>query len=177
MTETKQANPQVKGGVIAYLQVEGGAMKAAEFYASAPLARRSPPHPPDEKGRTMHVHLYINGSSVMLGDPYPEYGVPLETPAAFTIMLQVDDIDARWQRAVERRRDGRHADLGNVLGRSLRPVERSVRREMVDESAQALTSIRRARRGYRMRTTQPGPEPCSPSRQPASQVARCAREP
>jgi uncharacterized glyoxalase superfamily protein PhnB len=49
----------------------------------------------------MHVHLYINGSSVMLGDPYPDYGHPLEKPQAFTMMLPVDDIDFWWKRAVD----------------------------------------------------------------------------
>ena len=48
----------------------------------------------------MHVHLYVNGSSLMLGDAYPEYGHPLQTPQAFNLTLQVDDIDAWWSRAV-----------------------------------------------------------------------------
>ena len=56
--------------------------------------------PVDEKGRTMHVHLYVNGSSLMLCDPYPEYGHALEKPQAFDLMLQVDDIDAWFARAV-----------------------------------------------------------------------------
>jgi uncharacterized glyoxalase superfamily protein PhnB len=56
--------------------------------------------PPDEKGRTMHAHLYINDASVMLSDAYPEHGHALQAPAAFNIMLRVDDIDAWYQRAV-----------------------------------------------------------------------------
>jgi PhnB protein len=49
----------------------------------------------------MHIHLYINGGSVMLSDPYPEHGHPLQTPQAFSLHLQVDDVDAWWRRAVE----------------------------------------------------------------------------
>jgi PhnB protein len=95
-----KANPAVKGGVIAYLQVDG-AMKAAEFYKRAFGAELATAHPVDDKGRTMHVHLYINGTSVMLGDAYPEHGHPLRQPQAFNLMLPVDDIDARFKRAVD----------------------------------------------------------------------------
>ena len=49
----------------------------------------------------MHVHLYINGSSVMLSDPYPEHGYPLQKPQALQPHAAVDDIDAWWQRAVD----------------------------------------------------------------------------
>ena len=43
----------------------------------------------------MHIHLYINGGSVMLSDAYPDYGHPLTAPQAFTLHLPVEDIDAR----------------------------------------------------------------------------------
>jgi len=100
-TETRPAAPvAVKGGVVAYLQVDG-ALKAAEFYQRAFGAELAFAYPPDDKGRSMHVHLYINGSSIMLGDAYPEHGCPLEKPQAFNIMLPVDDIDARFQRAID----------------------------------------------------------------------------
>jgi uncharacterized glyoxalase superfamily protein PhnB len=94
------ANPEVKGGVVAYLQVDG-AMKMAEFYTRAFGAEVAAAHPVDDKGRTMHIHLYINGSSVMLGDAYPEHGCPLQQPQAFNLTLPVSDIDAAWKRAVE----------------------------------------------------------------------------
>lgn len=106
MTETQQkdpaaqAAPAVKGGVVAYLQVDG-AMKAAEFYKRAFGAEIATAHPPDDKGRTMHVHLYINGSSVMLGDPYPEHGCALEKPQGFNLTLMVDDIDTAFRRAID----------------------------------------------------------------------------
>jgi PhnB protein len=90
----------VKGGVIAYLQVDG-ATKAAEFYRRAFGAQVVAAHPVDDKGRTMHVHLHVNGSSVMLSDSYPEFGHPAEKPQAFNLTLMVDDIDAWWQRAID----------------------------------------------------------------------------
>ncbi len=90
----------VRGGVTPYLQVDG-AMAAADFYRRAFGADLVAAHPVDEKGRTMHVHLHINGSSVMLGDAYPEHGHPLQRPQAFNLVLQVDDIDGWWRRAVD----------------------------------------------------------------------------
>jgi len=99
-TNDKQAQSPVRGGVVAYLQVDG-AMKAAEYYKKALGAEIESFHPVDDQGRTMHIHLYINGSSVMLCDPYPDYGHPLEKPQAFTMMLPVDDIDFWWKRAVD----------------------------------------------------------------------------
>ncbi len=89
----------MRGGVVAYLQVDG-ASKASEFYQRAFGATEVARQPVDEKGRTMHVHLYVNGSSLMLSDPYPDYGYALQTPQAFDLMLHVDDIDAWWARAV-----------------------------------------------------------------------------
>jgi len=94
------ANPPVKGGVVAYLQVDG-AMKMAEFYKRAFGAEVAMAMPPDDKGRTMHVHLYINGSSVMLGDAYPEHGHPLQRPQAFNMTIMVPDVDAAFKRAID----------------------------------------------------------------------------
>lgn len=90
---------EVKGGVVPYLSLEG-ALKAAAFYEKAFGAEIATMHPPDEKGRTMHVHLYINGSSVMLSDFYEEHGYAPEKPQAFNLNLQVGDIQAWWDRAV-----------------------------------------------------------------------------
>ncbi|WP_265517114.1 VOC family protein [Nitratireductor luteus] len=95
--EQTQEVPETKGGVVAYLSVDGAA-KAAEFYAKAFGAEQVFAYPPDEKGRTMHVHLYVNGSSVMLSDFYPEHGHAFEKPQGFTMHLIVDDIDAWWER-------------------------------------------------------------------------------
>ena len=99
-SQTPSSAAAVKGGVTAYLMVDG-AMKAADFYKRAFGAEVAIAHPVDDKGRTMHVHLHINGSSVMLSDAYPEHGHPLEKPQGFNLTLHVDDIDAWWQRAIE----------------------------------------------------------------------------
>ncbi len=93
-------NPQVKGGVVPYLMVDGAA-RAAEFYRKAFGAEIAGIQPPDQKGRTMHAHVYINGGSVMFSDPFPEHGHPLQTPAAFNVMLPVQDVDSWYKRAAE----------------------------------------------------------------------------
>ena len=100
MTDAPALAP-VKGAVVPYLQLDG-AIKASEFYKQAFGAQIAALHPPDETGRTMHVHIYVNGGSIMLSDPYPEHGVPLQTPAGFSVMLPLtSDIDGLYQRAVD----------------------------------------------------------------------------
>jgi PhnB protein len=104
MSEAQNAEypaPKVLGGLIAYLQVDG-AYKAAEFYKRAFGAETAFAFPPDEKGRTMHIHLYINGSSMMLADAYPEHGHAHEKAQGYTMQLILgDDIDTWWKRAVD----------------------------------------------------------------------------
>ncbi|MGH7108048.1 MAG: VOC family protein, partial [Acetobacteraceae bacterium] len=53
-----------------------------------------------DKGRTMHVHLYINGGSLMLTDPYPEHASGFKPHQGYSLHLQVDDVEAWWRRAV-----------------------------------------------------------------------------
>ena len=98
-SQETQAMPEVRGGVVAYLQVDGAA-KAAEFYQRAFGATEAGRQPLDETGRTMHIHLYVNGSSLMLSDAFPEHGYALERPQGFELMLQVKNIDAWWDRAI-----------------------------------------------------------------------------
>ena len=98
--KSQSLNVPVKGGVVAYVMVDG-AMKAADFYKRAFGAKVAAAHPVDDKGRTMHVHLYINDGSLMLSDAYPDYGRPILKPQAFTLTLNVSDIDAWWKRAVD----------------------------------------------------------------------------
>ena len=98
---SQQPFPPAKGGITAYLTVEG-AQKVAAFYEKAFDGKIVASMPPDEKGRTMHVHLYINGASVMLSDAYPEQGHPYVAPGGYSLVLNVDsDIDAKYQRAVD----------------------------------------------------------------------------
>lgn len=96
------AMPAAKGGLCAYLEVDG-ALKAAAFYEKAFGAEQVFAVPPDEQGRTMHVHLYVNGSSLMLGDAYPEHGHPHQPAQGYTLQLHLggDEIDSWWQRAVD----------------------------------------------------------------------------
>ncbi len=102
MAEAQGTPPDaMKGGVIAYLSFDTAAIKAGEFYKKAFAAEQVHLNPPDEKGRTMHVHLYINGGSLMLSDPFPEHGHPYVPAAGFSLMLPVADVDAWWQRAVD----------------------------------------------------------------------------
>jgi PhnB protein len=90
----------VKGGIVSYLSLDG-AIKAGEFYKKAFAAEQVHLNPPDDKGRTMHLHLHINGGSVMLSDPFPEHGHPYVPAAGFSLMLPVKDVDSWWQRAVD----------------------------------------------------------------------------
>ena len=96
------SDPKVLGGLCPYISVDG-ALKAADFYAEAFGARTLHKVEPDEQGRTMHVHVYINGSSLMIADFYPDYGHAYEKPQAFVLQLHLanDDIDAWWKRAVD----------------------------------------------------------------------------
>lgn len=86
--------------VVPYLTVQG-ATKAAHFYEKAFGAEIAALHPVDDKGRTMHVHLFINGGSVMLSDAYPEHGHAFEEPRGFNIALIVENIDKWFKRATD----------------------------------------------------------------------------
>ena len=100
MTDAQQpALPPVVGGIVPYLS-PSNANAAADFYVKAFAAENIYRIEPDEQGRTMHIHLRINGNSLMLSDAYPEHGYPAEKPAAFTLHLQVDDVDAWFDRAI-----------------------------------------------------------------------------
>lgn len=95
-----QPMPPTLNNLVPYVTVDG-AMKAAEFYKAAFGAEIAYAVPPDDKGRTMHLHLYINGGSLMLSDAYPDYGHPYEKPQGFMLQLIVDDIDFWFNRAVD----------------------------------------------------------------------------
>jgi PhnB protein len=98
--EIQPAKAETLGGVVAYLMVDG-AVKAAEFYQRAFGAREVYRQPVDDSGRTMHIHLHLNGSSLMLGDPHPEHCCGRDKPEGFHMMLPVQDIDASWERAID----------------------------------------------------------------------------
>ena len=100
--QTEYPRPKVLGGLIAYLQVDG-AVKAADFYKRAFGAEEVFSYPPDEQGRTMHIHLYINGSSLMLSDAFPEHGHPHKAAQGSTmqLVLGADNLESWWKRAVD----------------------------------------------------------------------------
>lgn len=88
----------VLGGLVSYLAVSDAAA-ASEFYQRAFGA--------EEKlrmgatGQIMHLHLHVNGSSLMLSDPFPEQGRPHQPPQGYTLHLMVDSADAGFKRAIE----------------------------------------------------------------------------
>ena len=91
------------GGLTPHLAIGGGrAAEAADFYKRAFGAEELMRHPADD-GRLMHVHLKVNGSSLMMHDHFAEHhgGADLPTPAGIMLHLQVSDADAWWTRAVE----------------------------------------------------------------------------
>jgi PhnB protein len=101
MPEIKPGSlPKPKGGIVSYLQLSDAAA-AAEFYKKAFGAEEVTRMLHPDGKRIIHCHLYINGGSLMLNDAFPDQGMPLEAPQAFTLTLMVDDIDAWFKRAVE----------------------------------------------------------------------------
>jgi uncharacterized glyoxalase superfamily protein PhnB len=92
--------PAALGGVVPYLNVSNAAA-AADFYVKAFGAQEMLRYPPDEKGRTMHIHLHLNGGSLMLSDPFPEHGCSTTEPQGYSLLIPVKDIDAAFQRAVD----------------------------------------------------------------------------
>lgn len=97
---TSQPHEPVKGGVVPYLTLDG-AVAAARFYEKALGAQVMSMVEPDADGRTMHIHLYLNGSSIMLSDAYPDHGHPYRPAQGMTLMLMVEDIHAAYGRAVD----------------------------------------------------------------------------
>jgi PhnB protein len=79
---------------------QAGAMKAAAFYVEAFGAEIATAMSVDDQGRTMPVHFYRNGASLMLSDAFPEHGHVLQRPQAFALMPMVDDLDACYAQAV-----------------------------------------------------------------------------
>lgn len=98
----QRPDPAMMRGVIPYLNLDGGAGKAADFYVRAFGAKDLGRMPAEgEPGRFMHVQMEVNGGAVMMTD----CGAPGETgdrsPRGFHLQLVVADGDAWWRRAVE----------------------------------------------------------------------------
>lgn len=86
----------------AYLTVDGAA-EAIDFYTRA-FGAREKFRLAEPSGRIGHAELDFGGTTIMLADAFPEYG--LRDPKALggtavTMHLHVDDADAAIRRAVE----------------------------------------------------------------------------
>ena len=97
MTDLPKPSP-----ISCYLHPKGGrAGEAAEFYKRAFAAEELFRNTAEDGKRLMHIHLRINGGSLMMSDEFPEYAQSkVRDMGGFTIHLQVDDPDAWWERAV-----------------------------------------------------------------------------
>lgn len=93
-------------GVTPHLTIlDGKAADAIDFYKAAFGAEELMRTPfKDGDPRLIHVHLRINGGSLMMNDAFPEFtqgeGDHDAMPAHTTLHLQVDDADAWFDRAV-----------------------------------------------------------------------------
>ncbi len=103
MKEVKNNGPvsmEAMNGVIPYVAVDG-AVAAADFYIKAFGATEAGPRMAADDGkRMMHIHLIINGGSLMLSDSFPEYGQELQPSHSYTMTLVVADGQRWWDRAV-----------------------------------------------------------------------------
>ena len=95
----------VEPAVIPHLVV-GDAPAAIDFYVKA-FGAEELGRVPRPDGKLIHAALRINGSTVMLNDDFPEVcGGKSMTPTSLggtpvTIHLTVDDVDTKFQRAVD----------------------------------------------------------------------------
>ena len=97
MSDTQQTRHL--SGVVAYLTLADAAAAIA-FYERA-FAAEVRDRRPTEDGRLMHCELTINGGAMMLSDSFPEHGMPAMAPQAFSLVINVNDPQAWWQRAVD----------------------------------------------------------------------------
>ena len=89
-------------GVIPYLNLDGRAAEAAEFYARAFGATDLGRIPDvDDPATLMHVQIEINGRALMMTDCRAPRETGRGAPQGFHLQLVVPDGDAWWTRAVE----------------------------------------------------------------------------
>ena len=92
--------PYPTAGVIPYLNVAGAA-EAGELYKKAFGATEIHRMPAEDAKRLMHLHLLINGGSLMLSDIFPEHGYEHEPSGSYTMTLVLKDGTSWWDRAVQ----------------------------------------------------------------------------
>jgi PhnB protein len=96
---------KVEPAVLPHLVV-GDAPAAIDFYVKA-FGAEEIGRVPGPDGKLVHAALRINGATIMLNDDFPEMsGGKSMTPASLggtpvTIHLVVDDVDAKFQRALD----------------------------------------------------------------------------
>ena len=90
--ETSPAMP----GVIAYFTVSDS--KAATAFYEKAFGATLKDRRELEDGRSMHVHVDINGGAMFFNDPFPEHGAPDVPKKNVTLHVVVDDADAWWRR-------------------------------------------------------------------------------
>jgi PhnB protein len=96
---------KVEPAVLPHLVV-GDAPAAIEFYVRA-FGAEELGRVPGPDGRLIHAAVRINGSTIMLNDDFPEMsGGKSMTPTSLggtpvTIHLTVEDVDAKFQRALD----------------------------------------------------------------------------
>ena len=92
-------SPDVMRGAIPYLDMNGRAAEAADFYirafAAKDLGRMPDPHNP---GRHMHVQIEVNGGALMMTDGMSTEDRP--GPTGLHLQLVVADGAGWWERAV-----------------------------------------------------------------------------
>lgn len=99
-TEAAPEMPRPKG-VVPYLSVAGRSAEASAFYQRAFGATETGRVPFDaHPGHLMHCQLEINGGALMMSDCAMEGGITGETSRAMTLLLDVEDGQAWWDRAV-----------------------------------------------------------------------------
>lgn len=96
---TANAQPAPMTGVTPNLSISP-ATEVVEFYKVAFGAEELNRMASEDGKKLMHAWLRINGGSLIVNDAFPEYGHPMQTPQAFVLHLQVDDVDAWWTRAL-----------------------------------------------------------------------------
>ena len=93
-------SPDVMRGVIPYLDLNGRAAEAADFYARA-FAAKDLGRMPDASnpGRHLHIQVEVNGGALMMTDGMSTEARP--GPQGMHLQLVVADGAAWWARAVE----------------------------------------------------------------------------
>ena len=98
VTAPKSNTDSLTKGVIPSFACEG-AVGAIDFYARA-LGAREISRFASDSGKLMNAQLEINGGMVMIMDPMPEHGFPLQPSHSYSMQLIVPDAQGWFDRAV-----------------------------------------------------------------------------